>query len=182
MTEIKEWQEEGAKLASISNNFWELGDWLIGKSLTPKILGTDYDKAVEITGLDRITLKKIATVCKSIPKEMRIPDLSFEHHQAIASCNKPEQIRKWLTYMKDLPSPPSVKLLKLSVNTFPDNPKVIDLEAYTNKKKRVNKDNYIPHLNRLFSILRKTVPDMDDDQIKALKKDTEGFVELLKRL
>lgn len=46
-------------------------------------------------------------------------------------------------------------------------------------RKKVGHDNYIPHLTRLLTVLRKTVPGMNEHQRLALVQDTDQLVALL---
>jgi hypothetical protein len=44
------------------------------------------------------------------------------------------------------------------------------------------RDNYVPHLTRLLTVLRKTLPKMTEHQLDALREDSEQLREILNAL
>ena len=95
-----EWAEIGQKFGEATKRFsWALGDWLLhGAKNFKKQISTDlYIHAEKVTGVDRQSLLSFVTVCRRIPKENRVPHLSFQHHQSIASITNEERRDKWLS-------------------------------------------------------------------------------------
>lgn len=179
---FEEWEEIGRRFGEATKRFsWALGDWLVygGSKYRKRIPAELYEEAEKMTGVDRHSLLALATVCRRIPIENRLPDLSFEHHQAIASISNEEKRNRWLQFVAGVDHVPSKKLLKLSISCHTDSPKIITQEEYETRNRKFGKDNYIPHLRGLISILRKTIPTMSDDELDALKADTQGLVDLL---
>lgn len=182
---FEEWKQIGERFGEATKRFsWALGDWLVygGSKFRNRIPAELYEEAERMTGVDRQSLLALATVCRRIPIENRLPDLSFEHHQAIASISNEEKRNRWLQFVAGVEHVPSKKLLKLSISCHTDSPKIITKEEYDARNRKFGKDNYIPHLRGLISILRKTIPSMDEDEIEALKCDTRGLVDLLEAL
>lgn len=182
---FEDWQEIGHKFGEATKRFsWALGDWLLhGATNFKKQISTDlYIQAEKVTGVDRQSLLSFATVCRRIPKEERVPHLSFQHHQSIASIANGDRRETWLNFLRGEEITPSNKMLKLSISCFPDEPKIITTEEYKERTRKFGHDNYIPHLRGLIAILRKTIPSMDEDEIKALKTDTAGLIALIEEL
>jgi len=180
-----EWQALGQRFGEATKQFsWALGDWLLhGADNFKKQISTDlYIQAEKVTGVDRQSLLSFATVCRRIPAEKRLPHLSFQHHQSISSIPNSDRRESWLKFISEEPVLPSNKMLKLSISCFRDDPKIITPQEYQARSRKFGKDNYVPHLRGLISILRKTVPTMHPDQILALKADTAGLISLLEEL
>lgn len=141
-----------------------------------------YDKAVASTGLDRQTLSKYAEVCRRIPRDERKDQLSFGHHRILAPLPA-EKRGEWMALLTDSESVklPTVKRLALSVR-IAESPRIISDKEIIKRGEAAGHDNYIPHLTRLLTILRKTIPGMDADQRAALKDDTTALLDLLEAL
>ena len=182
---FEEWKAIGERFGEATKRFsWALGDWLVygGSNFKKRISHDLIVEAEKMTGIDRQSLLALATVCRRIPIEKRLPGLPFEHHQAIASISNEERREKWLNFVSGSESFPTKKLLKLSISCFPDDPKIITVEDYQKRKRTFGRDNYVPHLRGLISILRKTTPSMDEDEIAALKADTQPLIDFLEAL
>ena len=182
---FEEWQELGQRFGEATKHFsWALGDWILhGADNFKQQISTDiYLKAEKVTGVDRQSLLSFATVCRRIPAEDRIPHLSFQHHQSVASIANGERRETWLKFLSTEEKTPSNKMLKLSISCSPDAPKIISADEYKERSRKFGSDNYIPHLRGLITILRKTIPSMDEDEMLALKTDTAGLVALLEEL
>lgn len=182
---FEDWKAIGERFGEATKRFsWALGDWLVygGTNFRKRIPAELYEEAEKMTGIDRQSLLSLATVCRRIPIEQRIENLSFEHHEAIASISNEERRNEWLKFVPLLDSVPTKKILKLSINCFPDAPKIITSEDYAQRERKFGKDNYVPHLRSLQACLRKTTPSMDEDEIEALKADTRGLIDFLEAL
>ncbi len=90
------WSELGAKLGKAGRSIgFLIGDWLNygeGKGEW----GNAYENAMRITGLDNQTLRHYSSVSKKVQLCMRMHNLSFYHHQKVASLKTDEEKRKWL--------------------------------------------------------------------------------------
>jgi hypothetical protein len=182
---FEEWREIGQRFGEATKRFsWALGDWLVygGSKYKKRISAEMYRDAEDATGVDKASLLALATVCRRIPLDKRILHLSFEHHQAVASIANEESRFEWLQFLAGKQSQPSKKILKLSISCSPKEPKLITKEELENRKRKFGRDNYVVHLTRLLSVLRKTLPIMDDDEVEALRADTKGLRRLLDAL
>jgi hypothetical protein len=182
---FEEWQEIGQRFGDATKRFsWALGDWLVygSKNYKGRVSAELYEQAEQSTGIDRTSLVALATVCRRIPIEQRIKTLSFEHHQAVAYIANEDRRNAWLDFLKDTEATPSKRLLKLSVSCSPEAPRLITKEEYEGRKRKFGADNYIPHLTRLLSILRKTLPAMSDYEKTALKADVKDLRELIDKI
>ena len=194
--------------AAIAENFgkalqtaaWCIGDWMVygerkwgkqllmdGAEFDPKkpdrIPSHVFDMAVAATNLDRQTLSKYAEVCRKIPREERRMNLSFGHHRVLAPLPTPQRL-EWMSLLTDSESVklPTVKRLALSVRIADDRPRIVSDDEITSRGEQAGHDNYVPHLTKLLTILRKTITTMSQDQREALKDDTEQLLELLENL
>lgn len=180
-----EWQEIGNRFGEATKRFsWALGDWLVfgAKNYKGRISSELYEQAEKTTGIDRASLVALAIVCRRIPISQRIENLSFEHHQAVASIANDDRREGWLEFLGTVEEQPSKKFLKLSISCFPDSPKLITKEDYEGRQRKFGADNYVPHLTRLLSVVRKTLPAMTEYQRSAFKADTKELKELLNNL
>jgi hypothetical protein len=198
---FEEWNAIGSSFGTaLQSAAWCIGDWMVygerkwGKQLLldsaefdPKVPNRipshAFDLAVEATGLDRQTISKYAEVARRIPMEERRERLSFGHHRVLAPLPTPERLA-WMSMLTDSESvkPPTVKRLALSVRIAEDRPRIVTDEEITSRGEHVGHDNYVPHLTRLLTVLRKTLPGMTDEQREALREDTEQLRDILNAL
>ena len=179
---------------------WCIGDWMVygerkwgrqllldGADFDPKkpdrIPSHVFDLAVDSTGLDRQTLSKYAEVCRKIPRDERRIQLTFAHHRILAPLPSPQRL-EWMHLLTDSESVkiPTVKRLALSVRIADQAPRIVSDDEITSRGEQAGHDNYIPHLTRLLTVLRKTLPGMTEEQREALKEDSEQLLELLESL
>lgn len=81
--EVQEWVAEGRALVQAASvHQWAIADWMLRGE---KTLGQRpaYDKAESITGYSRKTLTEWAYVARNL--SIRMDNLSFGHHQAVAA-------------------------------------------------------------------------------------------------
>lgn len=87
------WAEFGELLARAEGSYlWAVGDWML--------YGAEHygAKAVQLaaaTGLTERTVWNATSVCKRVAIEYRRPELTFSHHDTVASLPADEQAR-WL--------------------------------------------------------------------------------------
>ena len=115
--------------------------------------------------------------------EERREHLSFGHHRVLAPLPTPQRL-EWsqLLDSESKSTVPSVKRLALSVRIAEEKPRIVTDEEITSRGEHVGHDNYVPHLTRLLTVLRKTLPGMNDEQREALKEDTAQLLEILEAL
>jgi hypothetical protein len=177
---------------------WCIGDWLVygerkwgqqllldGDEFDPdapnRIPSHAYDAAVSATGLDRQTLSQYAGVCRKIPMEERRLHVSFGHHRILAPLPPAKRLEWWaLLDSESKKELPSVKRLALSVRCAVDEPRILRESDLRTRGEQAGQENYIPHLTRLVTVLRKAIPLMTADQRKALKADFGPLLEVLK--
>ena len=68
---------------------WLLGDVLLlgDQRWGNRYTGSKYEEAAAATGMSLGTLRQIVKTCKRFPVEARHPELSFTHHQEVASTD-----------------------------------------------------------------------------------------------
>ena len=76
---------------------------------------------------------------------------------------------------------PTVKRLSLSLR-IADSPRIVSDDEVVSRGEHAGHDNYVPHLTRLVTVLRKTLPGMNQRQREALRKDSEQLLAILRTL
>ncbi len=177
---------------------WSIGDWLVfgdrkwGRQLimdggefdpkTPNRIPSHlFDSAIESTGLDRQTLSQYASVCRAISYDQRRSDLSFSHHRVLAPLND-KQRGQWLDILDSKSKKPTIKRLSISIRRTPNAPRIISDDEVISTAPCGGQDNYLPHLTRLLTVLRRTIPTMAEPQREALLSDVEQLRELMDRV
>lgn len=91
---IKEWEECGKFLKTCEGavQFW-IGDWL---NFGEQTYGNMYSEALDKTDYSYNSLKNCKWVASKVQLSVRTDNLSFQHHEVIASIPHIEQ-EKWLT-------------------------------------------------------------------------------------
>ncbi len=197
---FEEWNAIGSSFGTaLQTAAWCIGDWMVygerkwskqllldGAAFDPKapnrIPSAVFDTAIASTCLDRQTLSQYASVCRKIPMEERRINLSFGHHRLLAPLPSPQRF-EWMQLLdSESKKLPSVKRLGLSIRIAEEKPRIVTDEEITSRGEQAGHDNYVPHLTRLLTVLRKTVPEMTQDQRTALKEDAEQLLEMLNDL
>lgn len=197
---FEEWNAIGSSFGTaLQTAAWCIGDWMVygerkwakqllldGSEFDPKapnrIPSEVFDTAIASTYLDRQTLSQYASVCRKIPMEERRVHLSFGHHRLLAPLPSPQRL-EWMSLLdSESKKLPTVKRLGLSIRIAEQNPRIVTDEEITSRGEQAGHDNFIPHLTRLITILRKTIPGMDDVQRQALKDDAEQLLAMLNDL
>jgi hypothetical protein len=106
--EFPEWAEAGRRLGAMGRcGQWGLGDWIkYGNSK----FGQRYTRAARITGYDVQTLMNMVYVASKFEISRRRENLSWSHHETVASLEADEQDR-WL----DLATSQSLSVADLRV-------------------------------------------------------------------
>ena len=196
---FEEWNAIGANFGTaLQTAAWCIGDWMVygerkwgkqllleGEEFDPKsgrIPSEVFDKAIASTSLDRQTLSSYASVCRKIPMEERRLRLSFGHHRILAPLPAPQRL-EWMSLIDSESNKiPTVKRLCLSLRIAEEKPRIVTDEEIISRGEQVGHDNYVPHLTRLLTILRKTIPCMSEEQRLSLKEDSEQLREILDAL
>ncbi len=197
---FEEWEAIAASFGTaLQTAAWCIGDWLVygerkwGRQLlmegeefdpsTPSRIPTEvFNHAVAATGLDRQTLSQYASVCRKIPIADRREGLSFGHHRLLAPL-PPVKREEWISLLdSESKNKPTVKRLALSIRMAGDEPRLVSDEEISSRGSHAGHDNYVPHITRLLTCLRKTVPNMDEDQREALKQDSAPLMAILEDL
>jgi hypothetical protein len=91
--DVREWAEAGRRMGSVGRNIqWLLGDWI---TYGNQKFGERYARAAKITGYDPQTLMNMVYVATRFSISRRRENLSWSHHEALASREVEEQDR-WL--------------------------------------------------------------------------------------
>ncbi len=193
---FQEWSAIGGSFGTaLQTAAWCIGDWMVygerkwgkqlildGAEFDPKsgrIPSEVFDLAIASTCLDRQTLSQYASVCRKIPMEERRINLSFGHHRLLAPLPSAQRL-EWMQLLdSESKKLPSVKRLGLSIRIAEEKPRIVTDEEITSRGEQAGHDNYVPHLTRLLTVLRKTVPGMSPEQREALKEDAEQLLEML---
>ena len=90
---FEQWVSAGHELQRLFRSIqWLVGDWLLyGEGH----YSGRYDQAIDVTGLDVTTLMNVTRVSRCIPPPRRRAQLSWSHHEAVASLPACEQ-DEWL--------------------------------------------------------------------------------------
>ncbi len=197
---FEEWGAIGSSFGTaLQTAAWCIGDWMVygerkwgkqlvmaGEAFDPKstrIPSELFDQAITATGLDRQTLSQYASVCRKIPMDERRIHLSFGHHRLLAPLPSPQRL-EWMAILdsESKSGLPTVKRLGISIRIAEQQPRIVSDEEITSRGEQAGHDNYVPHLTRLLTVLRKTVPGMNDEQREALREDAEQLLDLLNDL
>lgn len=96
----REWQLEGRRLSAISKaSPWWIGDWLAfgaEKWGETEQWGEKYSEAKKLTGYDGKTLRNRRYVSAAVPRELRVPDLTWSHHSLVAGLKDRQEQVEWL--------------------------------------------------------------------------------------
>lgn len=178
---------------------WCIGDWMVygerkwgrqlllhGEEFDPakptRIPSHVFDAAVASTGLDRNTLSNYANVCRKIAMDERRIHVSFGHHRILAPLPPAKRLEWWSLLDSESNKLPTVKRLALSVRCAEDAPRIVSDKELERRGEQAGHDNYVPHLTRLLTCLRKTLPGMTEDQREALREDAAQLIDLLDSL
>jgi len=196
---FEEWSAIAASFGTaLQTAAWCIGDWMVygerrwgrqllleGQDFDPAVPGRIpshvFDAAVDSTGLDRQTLSQYANVARKIPMDERRIHVSFGHHRILAPLPPAKRLEWWSLLDSESKKLPTVKRLALSVRTS-DEPRLISDDEIMQRGEHAGHDNYIPHLTRLMTVLRRTVPGMTPQQRRALRQDTAQLVKLIDAL
>lgn len=90
-----QWQQ----LLTVLVNFDTSMQWYIGDAIAygNAKFGKTYEDMAKGTRYTKDTLKLYAFVSQSLPPLIRVNDLSFAHHQAVASCKTDAEKQEWLS-------------------------------------------------------------------------------------
>ena len=87
-----EWEHVGEKLGEMARaSCWWIGDWINYGEDAGYISREKYERAVELTGLARQTLRTYAYVCRQYESLTRINDSSFKAHRLALGNGKPPE-------------------------------------------------------------------------------------------
>lgn len=90
---VREWADAGRRIGSVGRNIqWLLGDWI---AYGNQKFGERYARAAKITGYDPQTLMNMVYVATRFSISRRRENLSWSHHEALAS-QEPEDQDRWL--------------------------------------------------------------------------------------
>jgi hypothetical protein len=88
-----EWAAAGRRIGAVGRCVqWLLGDWIAYGNAK---FGERYARAAKITGYDSQTLMNMVYVASSFPISRRRENLSWSHHETLASLD-PEEQDHWL--------------------------------------------------------------------------------------
>lgn len=89
-----DWMTVGGALRRLQSSLqWLIGDWLNHGEIE---YGRTYQDIAGVWSYDLDTLYQYKWVAKQVRFSMRIENLSFSHHQIVASCESEELRRYWL--------------------------------------------------------------------------------------
>jgi hypothetical protein len=189
--------EEWAEMAPILNEAargiaFVVGDWLVYGSGrfgrtggVNRVKAEDYEKAVNLTGLDRTTLQNYAHVSRKVPPSLRNKELSWEHHKVVAKLAPPDQ-GHWLSVAVENGGgdrPVSTRRLRKSIQAG----RLLDEEEVNLPSSDRGIENHIPFVNRLVAWWTRMTEQSwlegaSDEQRAALKRDLEPLVSIYQEL
>ena len=196
----EEWCEIGARIGrAMRSAAFVIGDWLVygqGRSAQAtfwgeipaqdKIERQIYDKAVELTGMDELTLANYAYVSRNVPRSLRNDQLSWEHHRRVARVKDDLEKTRWLKLAAENRingKPVSTRRLSRSIEAG---------RLLTPAEMRPNEadqgtPNIHPHINGIcafFGRLRRGgwFETATPEKLAALKRDLQPVVDLYNEL
>jgi N6-adenosine-specific RNA methylase IME4 len=90
------WRDIGRLLGRIgSGHQWWVGDWLAFGQQSRYVPSENYDRACELTGVERATLQNLVRVARAVACSRRREDLTWAHHVEVAGLDAAKQ-RQWL--------------------------------------------------------------------------------------
>lgn len=90
---FEDWMQLGRLLRQIEGSLqWLIGDWVVKGEY---VYNQTYDQIAVMTGYEMKTLYEYAYVARQIDFSIRMENLSFGHHQAVAAL-EPDQQQYWL--------------------------------------------------------------------------------------
>lgn len=96
-TDEQTWDQLGKLIKRFTTTLaWFWGDWLIYGALHFDWTEDRYQRALEQSGYEYTTLRDYAYVARNVPLSIRIDNLSFAHHRAVASFEKTKDQEVWL--------------------------------------------------------------------------------------
>jgi hypothetical protein len=184
---FEEWSAIGSNFGtSLQTAAWCIGDWMVyGDGFeqgNKRVSAEVFQQALASTKLDRQTLSQYGSVCRKIPMAERRNNLSFAHHRLLAPLPSPQRL-EWMALLdSESKKTPTVKRLAISLRMGEKVPRIVSGEEITSRGEQAGHDNYVPHLTRLLTVLRKTLPGMNEEQLDALREDSEQLLDILNAL
>jgi|APGre2960657404_1045060.scaffolds.fasta_scaffold19287_6 hypothetical protein len=184
---FEEWSAIGSNFGtSLQTAAWCIGDWMVyGDGFeqgNKRVSAEVFQQALASTNLDRNTLSNYASVCRKIQMAERSINLSFGHHRLLAPLPSPQRL-EWMSLLdSESNKVPTVKRLAISLRMGEQAPRIVTDEEITARGEQAGHDNYVPHLTRLLTVLRKTLPGMNEEQLDALREDSEQLLDILNAL
>lgn len=145
---FKQWASKGEQMQTVARTWkqhlrWWVGDWILyGQERWPDAYAQFMGTSTEWT---YGTLRNCVYVCRNVPKDVRNPNLSFEHHYLVAKFPKEKQI-EWLRladlnnmdmeefrarlFSDGMIKPPEAKKERVVEAVEPEPKKVIDVVKY----------------------------------------------------
>ena len=176
-----------------------IGDWLVygekrfgrprlhAKQTNPcrRVPPDAYERVVSATGLDRVTLHAYAHVARHVPRTMRHPQLSWEHHRAVAKLTEHKQ-QHWLALAarrQTAGEPVSTRRLRKSIIVG----RLLKPEEMLPNPADQGRYNHLPFVNRLctwWSWMRQQrwLEKATKAQRTALKRDLKPLVDIYHQL
>lgn len=89
---LLEWEAKGVNLGTIDRHVqFYIGDWLLEGWDSGYIKRGVYDRASELTGIEKETLYKYVEISNIINSRIRILELSWSHHREVAKLKAEDQ-------------------------------------------------------------------------------------------
>lgn len=182
------WVELGNRLGAAGRSVGFLvGDWLlygdgkVSEGFYPKSEGGVYHDAIVITGLDYNTLARYASVCRSIPRWMRVQQLSFDHHRKVAPLKSDEDKQKWLKIAEREreKNGKTMSARRLAKSILSD--RVVGVSEKTTDDNDRGRDSIYPHINRIVTFWSKLKSSgwhetTDPERIRIMAADLERVI------
>jgi AAA+ ATPase superfamily predicted ATPase len=182
---FEEWAALGQQISRAGRSLgFLIGDW-INYGEARKEFGEKYAEALKATGLDYSTLKTYSRVARRVNRELRVTQLSFEHHRKVAML-EPEEQRRWLRVASEANSrgePLSTRRLAKSILIG----RVARDDELRLEPADRGIDNHIPWINRLvawWGAFERSgwFDNASPEQVEALSRDFEQVRAIIDRI
>jgi DNA (cytosine-5)-methyltransferase 1 len=89
---LQQWEADLVNLGTLGRHVqFHIGDKIIEGEDEGYITRGVYDRVMELTGIEKLSLKQYVHVCKSVKRLTRVNDLEYSHHRLVAPFESDKQ-------------------------------------------------------------------------------------------
>jgi signal recognition particle subunit SEC65 len=195
----EQWDEIGRFIGSeMRRAAFVIGDWLIfAEERTGQLNFGDampaenvshrvYQQAVELTGIDITTLQNYAYVARHVPRDIRNPRVSWEHHKKVAKLKDAGAKTNWLKVVeKASKTGDRITARRLARSIVAG--KLVTRDEMESRDSDRGIESVGPYVNRIVVFIAKLraagwIDGADEHKLRALARDLQQVVEIAAEL